>query len=73
MPTIANRFDAVPTPPLSDEAVVYIHEALHNYLDLFERHYWEQIRRYFNEHSQHDMMPPEPRVPKDRDPNDEPF
>ncbi|MGH8529167.1 MAG: hypothetical protein ACRETN_04890 [Nevskiales bacterium] len=58
-------FDAVPTPPLSDEAVVYIHDALHNYLDLFERHYGDQIRRYYDERAQHQMLPPTP--------SDEPF
>ena len=73
MPTSAHRFDAVPTPPVSDETVVYIHEAQRNYLDLFKRHYWEQICRYFNDRSQLDMMPPEPRTQTDRDPNADPF
>ena len=73
MPILIQGFDAVPTPPLSDEAAVYLHDALHNYLDLFERHYWEQIRRYFNDRSQLDMMSPASKTPKDRDPDDEPF
>lgn len=50
--------DAIPTPELSDEAVVYIHDALHNYLELFESHYGDQLRRYYDERSQDNLVPP---------------
>ena len=64
--TANRRFDATPTPPLSDEAVVSIHNALENYLHLFENHYANQIRRYYDQQpSLHD--PPTIQAPVRRD------
>lgn len=68
------RFAASATPPLSDEAVISIHNALENYLHLFENHYANQIHRYYDERRPK-YHPPTARAP-DRgniDPNDEPF
>ena len=73
MPTLIHGFDAVPTPPLSDEAAVYLHDALLNYLEVFERHYWDQIRRYYDHRSQHKTPQPPPGTRKNPNPNDEPF
>lgn len=70
--TTRRRFAANPTPPLSDEAVIHIHNALENYLHWFENHHVEQIRRYYDgQRPQHHT----PTVPdqRDIDPSDEPF
>ena len=34
-------------PPISDEAVVEIHDFLNNFLRLFESHYGAQIHRFY--------------------------
>lgn len=34
-------------PRLSDEAVIQIHDFLHQALDLFEDHYGEQIEKFY--------------------------
>ena len=52
-----DRFAAIPTPELSDEAVVYIHRALENYLHLFEAHYNDQIWRYYQDREQNHAAP----------------
>jgi len=64
--TANRRFDATLTPPLSDETVVSIHNALENYLHLFENHHANQIRRYYDQQrSLHD--PPTIQTPVRRD------
>jgi len=50
-----DRFAAVATPPLTDEAVIHIHHALENWLHLFEQKYAGQIRRYHHEREQHNL------------------
>ncbi len=65
-----DRFAAIPTPDLTDEAVVYIHRALENYLHLFEAHYADQIWRYYQHREQnHVASSSSPPVTK----GDEPF
>jgi hypothetical protein len=70
----ARRFAAIATPPLSDEAVIHIHNALENYLHLFENHYANQIRRYYDERRRQ-YHAPTAHAPDhgNIDPNDEPF
>lgn len=70
----ARRFAAIATPPLSDEAVIHIHNVLEHYLHLFENHYANQIHRYYDE--RRPQYPTPPARDPDRgniDPNDEPF
>ncbi len=50
-----DRFAAVATPPLTGEAVIYIHRALENWLHLFEERYVGQIRRYYHDREQHNL------------------
>ena len=64
-----DRFAAVAAPPLSDEAVVYIHRALENYLHLFETQYCAQMRRYYRERKPDNITTSSPRPVLD----DEPF
>lgn len=54
---IALRIDL---PPLSDQGVVDILEFLHEAVESFESRYFVQIRRYYNERSQHKPRCPEP-------------
>ena len=73
MPT-NRRFDAIPTQPLSDEAVIHIHNALENYLHLFENHYANQIGRYYDQQRSQYHTPTGPtQVRGNIDPNAEPF
>jgi len=71
----ARRFAAIATPPLSDEVVIHLHNALENYLHLFENHYANQIRRYYDERrpQYRTHRPPEPQTAANSDPNNEPF
>ncbi len=67
----ARRFAAIATPPLSDEAVIHIHNVLEHYLHLFENHYANQIRRYYDERRPQYLpahRPPEPRPRRHIDP-----
>ena len=52
-----DRFAAVEQPPLTDEAVIYIHRALENWLHLFEERYAGQIWRYYHDREQHNLAP----------------
>ena len=54
-------------PPLSDDAVVQIHDFLYGLLDLFEARYGDQIHRCYDELSQHRMIQPDP-LPDTDDP-----
>jgi len=47
---------AIPLPRFSDEAVVQIHDFIYCVLDLFEARYGDQIRRYYDDRSAHNMM-----------------
>ena len=46
-------------PPLSDDAVVQIHDFIYDFLDLFEARYGDQIHRYYADRSQHNMIGPD--------------
>jgi len=55
-------------PPLSDEAVVEIHDFLHDVLTNFESRYGDQIRRYYNDRSQHNIIEADRTLPLDDPP-----
>ena len=59
----------IPLPRLSDDAVVQIHDFIYHFLDLFEARYGDQIHRYYDERSAHNMIRSDP--PPDTD--DPPF
>ena len=50
---------AIPLPRLSDDAVVQIHDFIAHILDVFEARYGDQIHRYYDERSQHNMTAPD--------------
>ena len=50
----------IPLPRLSDDAVVQIHDFITHFLDLFEARYGDQIHRYYDERSAHNMISPNP-------------
>ncbi len=50
----------IPMPRLSDDAVVQIHDFIAHFLDLFEARYGDQIHRYYEDRSAHNMRGPEP-------------
>lgn len=50
----------IPMPPLSDDAVVQIHNFIEHFLDLFEARYGDQIHRYYEHRSAHNMVHAEP-------------
>jgi hypothetical protein len=39
--------DDIPSPKLSDDAVIQIHDFIHHVLDLFEARYGDQIHRFY--------------------------
>lgn len=69
MATDPNATAQIPMPRLSDDAVVQIHNFIEHVLDLFEAKYGDQIHRYYDERSAHNMLGPDP--PSDLD--DPPF
>ena len=50
---------AIPMPRLSDDAVVQIHYFIGHFLDLFEARYGDQIHRYCDDRSAHNMIGPD--------------
>lgn len=50
----------IPLPRLSDDAAVQIHDFIHHVLDLFEARYGDQIHRYYDERSVHNMIQSDP-------------
>jgi hypothetical protein len=46
----------IPMPQLSDDAVVQIHDFIGQFLDLFEARYGDQIHRYYEDRSAHNMI-----------------
>ena len=50
----------IPLPRLSDDAVIQIHDFIHHFLDLFEARYGDQIHRYYDERSAHNMIQTDP-------------
>jgi hypothetical protein len=55
-------------PPLSDEAVVEILDFLHNVLTVFESRYGDQIHRYYDDRSQHNLIETDRNLPVDDPP-----
>ena len=55
-------------PPLSDEAVVEIQNFLYEVLDVFESRYGDQIYRYYEDRSQHNLVGPARNLPLDDPP-----
>lgn len=51
---------AIPMPRLSDEAVVEIHDFIGHFLDLFEARYGDQIHRYYEDRSAHNIIGADP-------------
>jgi hypothetical protein len=51
---------AIPMPRLSDDAVVQIHNFIGHFLDLFEARYGDQIHRYYEDRSAHNIVGAEP-------------
>ena len=58
---------AIPMPRLSDDAVVQIHDFIAHFLDLFEARYGDQIHRYYEDRSEHNIVGAEP-IPDTDDP-----
>ena len=58
---------SIPMPRLSDDAVVQIHDFIYHFLDLFEARYGDQIHRYYDERSAHNMIRSDP-LPDTDDP-----
>jgi hypothetical protein len=58
-------------PPISDEAVVEIHDFLYDFVDIFETHYAAQIHRFYQDQSCHNLVRPDPTMPSSD--NDPPF
>ena len=60
----ANADDAasasIPMPRLSDDAVVQIHDFIAHFLDLFEARYGDQIHRFYEDRSAHNVVGTEP-------------
>lgn len=52
-------------PPLSDEAVVEIYDFLHDVLTVFESRYGDQIHRYYDDRSQHNLIETNRNLPVD--------
>lgn len=51
---------AIPMPRLSDDTVVQIHDFIGHFLDLFEARYGDQIHRYYEDRSAHNIVSHEP-------------
>jgi hypothetical protein len=51
---------AIPMPRLSDTAAVQIHDFIAQFLDLFEARYGDQIHRYYDDRSAHNIVGAEP-------------
>lgn len=60
-------------PPISDEAIVEIHDFLYDFIDLFESHYGAQIHRFYEDRSRHNLVPPDPAVHTSDEDDDPPF
>jgi hypothetical protein len=55
-------------PKLSDEAVIEIRNFIEHVLDLFDIHYAAQVRRFYEDRAEHNMVHPTPRAAHDDDP-----
>jgi hypothetical protein len=57
-------------PTLSDEAVVEIRNFIEHVLDQFDVHYAPQVRRFYEDRAEHNMVRPPPTAAA---PDDPPF
>ena len=55
-------------PTLGDEAVVEIRNFIEHVLDQFDIHYAAQVRRFYNDRAEHNMVQPTLHVVADDDP-----
>jgi len=55
-------------PHLSDDSAVEILDFLYDVLTVFESRYGDQIRRYYDEHSQHNLIESDQHLPDDDPP-----
>lgn len=55
--TSATMSPTISMPRLDDEAVIQIHDFIHQVLDLFEARYGDQIRRFYEDLSGQDVLP----------------
>ena len=55
-----SRSPAIPMPHLSDDAAVQIHDFIAHFMDLFEAQYGDQIHRYYEDRSAHNIVGAEP-------------
>ena len=62
--------DAYPIalPKLSDEAVVQIRNFIEHVLDQFDIHYAPQVRRFYEDRAEHNMVRPTPPAAADDPP-----
>lgn len=62
--------DAYPyaLPTLSDEAVVQIRSFIEHLLDQFDLHYAPQVRRFYEDRAEHNMVRPTPPAAADDPP-----
>jgi hypothetical protein len=58
-------FPGFSLPPLSDEAVIEIQNFIYDVLAVFESRYGDQIYRYYEQPSQHNLIEPERNLPLD--------
>jgi len=56
MSTDTDAAAGIPMPQLSDDAVVQIHDFIGHFMDLFEARYGDQIHRYYEDRSAHNMI-----------------
>jgi len=61
-------FECIPLRPLSDEAAVEILDFLQVFMTDFENQYGNQIRRYYDERSRHNIIQDSPSEPTDDPP-----
>jgi hypothetical protein len=57
MPNSHSLPTTVTMPRLDDDAVIQIHDFIHQILDLFEARYGDQIRRFYEDLGGQDMLP----------------
>ena len=55
-------------PTLSDEAMVEIRHFIEHVLDQFDIHYATQVRRFYEDRAEHNMVRPPPPAAADDDP-----
>jgi len=60
--------DPIALPPLSDAAAVEIQNFIEHVFDQFDRHYGAQVRRFYNDRAEHNMVQPTLHIAADDDP-----